>query len=190
MQNKTDQELMGLVLSKNRHALEELYDRFARLVYSFAFKSTGDEQSAREIVQLVFTRLWTTRKGYDPQKGQFVSWLLTITRNITVDQLRKARKFRNEVPMEDSGENRPEAVEEYTPEHAAVHSLLREQIRAAYRYLSESQIRLIELFYWQGYPLSEIAAMSSEPLGTVKSRLHQALKILRKHMIREREKED
>jgi RNA polymerase sigma-70 factor (ECF subfamily) len=48
--------------------------------------------------------------------------------------------------------------------------------------LSDSQTSLIQAFYWEGYTLSEIADRNGEPLGTVKSRLHQTLKILRKHM--------
>ena len=100
MRNRTDGELMKLVMAKHHPALEELYDRYAKLVYSFALKSMKEEQAAREIVQLVFTRLWTTEKGYDASKGAFVNWVITVTRNITIDCLRKKRRLDQVIQFE------------------------------------------------------------------------------------------
>ncbi|MEH6996601.1 sigma-70 family RNA polymerase sigma factor, partial [Neobacillus drentensis] len=56
------------------------------------------------------------------------------------------------------------------------------EIQEAKNKLSQSQKRLIDLFYWRGYSLNEIAQMEDEPLGTVKNRLHQSLKKLRKYL--------
>lgn len=183
MQNKTDTELMLLIKEKHRPALEELYDRYIKLVYSFILKSTRDQEKTRVIVQLVFTRLWTTEYGYNPEKGQFVNWLLTITRNITIDYHRKEKRdnalisFQQEqlecIP--DSSNNSPEDI--VTRKH------IRDQVQRAHQYLSKSQIQLIQSLYWEGYTLSEIAEMNKEPIGTIKSRLHQTLKILRNHLV-------
>lgn len=187
MQNWSDADLMQLVMQKHRPALEELYDRYIKLVYSFALKSTQDEQHARNIVQAVFTRLWTSESGYSAEKGLFVNWLLTITRNITIDHLRREKRNQRFVPVS------PEKWE-HIPDHSANNpadvlsrKLIREQMEQAYRYLSQSQIELIQSLYWEGYSLSEIAQMRNEPLGTIKSRLHQTLKILRNHLIPEME---
>lgn len=182
MQSKSDLELMRLVLLNERAALEELYDRYAKLVYSFALKSMKREEAAREIVQLVFTRLWTTEKGYDPDKGQFVNWLLTITRNMTIDQLRKERRHKSVLPLQPEQWEEAVSTEANEPERILFQNLLKEQIQHAYQFLSDSQIKLIEHFYWQGYTLSDIADKFNEPVGTIKSRLHQSLKILRKHL--------
>lgn len=63
MKNKRDDELMGLVKKKHRLALEELYDRYIKLVYCFGYKFTnGKEDKTKEIVQLVFLKLWTTKR--------------------------------------------------------------------------------------------------------------------------------
>ena len=187
MDQISDAELMRRILEKERQALEQLYDRYARLVYSFALKSTRSEHQAKEIVQLVFTRLWTTEKGFDPMKGRFVNWLITITRNITIDYLRKERRH-SEVIALDSGQwEHVSDGRENDPSETVPPELIKQQVRNAYRHLSESQAALIEQLYWQGYTLSEIARMNNEPLGTVKSRLHQSLKILRKHLLGEME---
>lgn len=182
MRAKSDAELMKLVMEKNRPALEELYDRYVKLVYSFAMKATRQEQLAREIVQLVFTRLWTTRSGYDPAKGQFVSWLLTVTRNLTVDQIRQERRRPVADELNADGWAELAASPEHEPEAVLARNLVREELQLAYSRLSERQIRLIEQVYWQGYTLNEAAQSTGEPIGTVKSRLHQSLKLLRKHL--------
>jgi RNA polymerase sigma factor (sigma-70 family) len=182
VQQYSDEQLMRMIMEKQSSALEEMYDRYAKLVYSFAMKTNTDNQFAKEVVQLVFTRLWTTERGYDARKGLFVNWLLTITRNIAIDQLRKLRKQPTLVPYEQSAwEALPDHLQ-LLPEAAVSRKWLKQNIEQAYDHLSDSQVRLIHSLYWEGYSLSEIAERNAEPLGTVKSRLHQALKILRKHL--------
>ncbi|MEJ8544324.1 sigma-70 family RNA polymerase sigma factor [Brevibacillus borstelensis] len=187
MQKMSDADLMRLVMQKHRPALEELYDRYIKLVYSFALKSTKDEQQAKGIVQAVFTRLWTTEKGYDESKGQFVNWLLTITRNITVDHLRQEKRNQLVVPVEPKRWEQIAGHSADNPADIVSRKLVREQVEKAYRYLSPSQVELIRSLYWEGYSLSEIARMRNEPIGTIKSRLHQTLKVLRNHLVPEME---
>ncbi|MCL6604921.1 MAG: sigma-70 family RNA polymerase sigma factor [Paenibacillus sp.] len=187
MHNLSDYELMLLVKRKRQEALSVLYDRYAGLVYSFAWKAMREEQAARDIVQSVFVRLWTTESDYNPDKGRFTSWLITITRNLSTDMLRKQRKHTDGLlPYQ------PEELERIpdhgaSPEIRAERESLKEQIRSAYCFLSKQQIELLEHFYWQGYSLKELASHYGEPLGTVKNRLHQALKILRRHLLVEGE---
>lgn len=185
MQKKSDVELMQLIKEKHRPALEELYDRYIKLVYSFSLKATKDPDKAKVIVQAVFMRIWTTETGYNPEKGQFVNWLLTITRNITIDHHRKEKKESSFIAF---GQDQLEQIPGYpanNPAEIVSRKLLREQIQKAYQYLSNSQIELIQWLYWEGYTLREIADMKQEPIGTIKSRLHQTLKILRNRMVTE-----
>nr|WP_312024155.1 sigma-70 family RNA polymerase sigma factor [Bhargavaea beijingensis] len=86
---------MKLIKEKKSSALEEIYDRYIKLIYGFTFKfMNGNEESTKEVVQLVFLRLWTTKSGYDSEKGSFVNWILTINRNICIDYIRKERIHR------------------------------------------------------------------------------------------------
>jgi RNA polymerase sigma factor (sigma-70 family) len=184
MQNKSDAELMRAVLKKQREALEELYDRYIRLVYSFALKATKNEGQARMIVQLVFTRLWTTEKGYDESKGNFVNWILTITRNCMIDEVRREKKHQDQIQWSPKRwEQVNDRDEKNNPESVVLNTEKKERIQNAFKWLSQSQVQLLQLLYWEGYSLSEIAELNKEPLGTIKSRLHQTLKLLRKHMV-------
>ncbi|MFC5403656.1 RNA polymerase sigma factor [Cohnella soli] len=181
MRMPSDGELMRLVRENNQEALSELYDRHARLVYSFAYRVTGDEALARETVQLVYTRLWTTKAEYDSSKGQFSSWLLTMTRNIAIDVLRRERRHRSMVPI-DEMHNMTRDPDTEAPEAMLERSDRRSAIASASGLLSAAQRRVIDMLYWQGYTLQEIAELGEEPIGTVKNRLHQALKALRRHL--------
>jgi len=188
MHNLTEYELMLLVKHKRQEALSVLYDRFASLVYSYALRSVRDEQAARDIVQSVFVRLWTTESDYDADKGKFTNWLITVTRNITTDWLRKQRRHTEGTVAYTAEElARIPGDEDASPEASAERESLKGQIRNAYRHLTGPQIELLEHFYWQGFTLRELAARYGEPLGTVKNRLHQALKILRRHLVAEGE---
>jgi RNA polymerase sigma-70 factor (ECF subfamily) len=181
MQTRTDGELMRDIRARSRDALEQLYDRYSRLVYSFARRASGNETLAREIVQLVFMRLWTTNAEYDAAKGTYVSWLLTVTRNMTVDVMRRERRFSTHVPIERLDE-RHQISGTDDPEAAVIRRSEHSEVAAATSRLTPPQRRVIELLYWKGFTLQEIAEMGAEPVGTVKNRLHQALKTLRRHL--------
>lgn len=182
MKEKNDYELMQLVKGNYRPALEEIYERYIKLIYSFTFKFfQGNEDKTKEVVQLIFLKLWTTKSMYNPSKGDFVNWILTITRNICIDYVRKENKelmYRNFHNIYDSEKHMHIADSENQIEKR-MHSV---EIQKAKQNLSMSQKRLIDLLYWKGYSLSEIAKMEGEPLGTTKSRLHQSLKRLKRYL--------
>ncbi|MFD1038441.1 RNA polymerase sigma factor [Virgibacillus byunsanensis] len=179
MKDKTDAELIGLINQNHRPALEEIYERYIKLIYSFVYKfSNGNEEVAKEMVQLTFLRLWTTKSSYDPSKGKFVNWLLTIVRSVCIDHIRKEKKHAH--PNHHYDTDRTLNVAD---SYDQIEETLREtEIAKAKNRLSAAQRRLIDLLYWQGYSLTEIAEMENTPVGTIKSRLHQSLKQLKKHL--------
>ncbi|HEU5141150.1 MAG TPA: sigma-70 family RNA polymerase sigma factor [Bacillales bacterium] len=178
MKGKTDHQLMRQIHRKHRPALEELYDRYANLIYSFALKTTkGNHEAAKDIVQLVFLRLWSTHSRFDPKKGELANWLITITRNISIDYIRKESLYRRHSDAYESANPLPDQKAADVLQLVAERYEAR-QIRHAQSQLTELQRRLITRLYWEGYTLKEIAELEKEPIGTVKNRLHQALKKL------------
>jgi RNA polymerase sigma-70 factor (ECF subfamily) len=178
MKSETDQKLMQLIHQKNRQALDEIYDRYVNLIYSFALKVTkGDQEATKDIVQQVFLRLWTTTSYYDSKKGMLANWLITVTRNISIDYLRKERFYKKNIDLQPFHDREADAHAQDVSQ-LVTNSLMTKEIRQAQNQLTEVQRRLISLLYWEGYTLKEIAEMENEPIGTIKSRLHQSLKKL------------
>lgn len=175
----TDEELYEGVLRGDGQALSLLYDRYARKVYGIARRLTSDSQMIEEIVQDVFTRVWTTQ-GYKSALGAFDHWLSVVARRIAIDHLRKH--------MRGQKAGAPLDIEELDlrsasgAEQEAEGRLMRGELRAAMSGLRAEERLVLELAYFQGYTLSEVATALGMPLGTVKTRLHAGLSRLRTRM--------
>lgn len=179
MKDKSDKELMELISHKQQAALEELYFRYFKMVYSFVFKfCNSNTEKTKEISQIIFLKLWTTDSGYDDSKGDFANWLLTVARNVCIDQFRRETAMKRDPEFHRlSGETgRSNEIDDLINNN---------EILEAKKCLTPAQLRTINLFYWKGYSLNEISQIEDEPVGTIKSRLHQSLVKLRKQMGKE-----
>ncbi len=174
-----DHALIQSIASGQAEALSELYDRYGRLVFSMALNAVGDEDTAEEIVQDVFTRVWIRAGTYDAGIARVSTWLISITRNRAIDEFRRGniRPERYSVGWADVepahlplGDNPEREVE--TSWEARV-------VRQAVASLPEDQRKALALAYFQGLSHSEIAKVLGEPLGTVKTRIRMAMQKLR-----------
>lgn len=181
----SDEELYEQILAKDQHALEELYNKYERLVYSFAYRMMQDQQRAEDIVQDVFTKLWRDHAPFDASRGKFSSWLLTMTRNRCLDVIRKSAK-QQEVGLLDKDAERVTDTMHDAPEQAVEWQEKSDRIREALSYLKEDQRKIVELFYFHGYSQDRISKDLNIPLGTVKGRIRLALQHLRKRLEPER----
>lgn len=185
MVKHTDAQLYVRVRSKDQIALEELYNRYERLVYSFAYRMTQDSLMAEDIVQEVFTKIWKDHAPYTENKGKFSSWLLTMTRNASLDILRKKGK-QQEVGLLDKDAEQMKTPIEEMPEHMLEWKEKGTVLRKAINRLKEEQRTIVELFYFHGLSQDTISSKLDIPLGTVKSRTRLALQHLRKYLETER----
>jgi RNA polymerase sigma-70 factor (ECF subfamily) len=172
-----DEALVRLLALRDVGALEALYHRYSRPVFSLALKILGDREVVEEVVQEVFLRLWTRAYGYDPQRGKLLSWLLTITHHRAIDELRRRRSqpevdgLREQLSPADEPETNPSASFAQVEE--------RDAVRHALAQLPEAQRRPIEMAYYGGMTQVEIAVALGEPLGTIKTRMRLAMQKLR-----------
>ncbi|MFC0272152.1 RNA polymerase sigma factor [Metabacillus herbersteinensis] len=181
MLEKDDALLYEEVMIKDRVAFEALYDRYEKLLFSFAYRMAKDATVAEEVVQDVFMKLWNGSNLYDPSKGKFSSWLLTITRNKVIDEIRKRGRHDAVDIMEKDGLVQDGKSVEEKIEWAEQ----KEVIRKAMSQLKEDQQHIIELFYFKGLSQQKISDQCDLPLGTVKGRIRIALKHLRKMLDQE-----
>src|SRR5579862_288421 len=159
---------MERLLQRDASALEILYDRYGRPVYSLVLRIAQQPASAEEIVQDVFLQLWRSAGRFQVSRGPLEPWLFTMARNRALDFLRLKREKQRR--REDSDSDLvPSAVVRPDPEGDIDQSRRAEKVRALLGSLPEAQRRAIEMAFFEGLTHSEIAAATGEPLGTVKS---------------------
>lgn len=168
----SDEELVRRVGDGDTAALEALYSRYGRVVFSFAVRIVGDGPTAEEILQEAFVRTWTQAGTFRTVRGNFASWLLSITHNLAIDELRRRQRRPQRADPGESGDALFGLVDEATNvEETAEATVLRERVAWAMTTLPEAQRIAIELAYFHGLSQREIAARLDEPLGTIKTRL-------------------
>jgi RNA polymerase sigma-70 factor, ECF subfamily len=172
-----DAALVARVARGNVAAFGALYDRYARDVYALAAHALGPDD-AEEVVQDVFVRLWRSAHQFDPRRGSFTAWLMSIARHRVVDQLRRRRLGPTVAETVDDLLNAVEDPVADVEEEASLRSL-RELVLAELRELPPEQRRALVLAYFGGMSQREISRELGWPLGTVKKRIQLGLRKLR-----------
>ncbi len=179
----SDAELIARVAESDAAALEVLYDRYSRVVYSFGLRIVGDPQLAEELLQEVFLRAWQQGAAFRETRGAFVTWLLSITHNMAIDEVRKRRRRPQKTDSEE-----PELLLAGLPdtrqdvEDEVWLSSLRATITQAMDRLPPAQRVAIDMSYFQGLTQREIADRLGEPLGTIKTRMRLGIQKLREQL--------
>jgi RNA polymerase sigma-70 factor (ECF subfamily) len=182
--DSADGELMERCTARDPTALESLYDRYSRMVYSLALRIAGQPAVAEEIVQDVFLKLWRSADQYRAERGPLGPWLCTLARNRALDHLRlkREKQRRREDSLDDDFTIRTSAP---NPETLAQQSQAAVRVRASLSELPAAQQRAIELAYFEGMSHSAIAAALAEPLGPVKSWIRSGLMRMRETLVKQ-----
>jgi RNA polymerase sigma factor (sigma-70 family) len=176
-----DLQLMKLIALKDASALEQLYDRYEKVIYCFAHRIVNDDMMAEEVVQELFMRVWNFAECYESTQGKLSTWMFTLTRNIAIDILRKKQnRIQNQVAEQQQLNAIPDsraAIEDEVENH-----WIGDEVRQAMKALNEDQQRIVEWIYYQGLTQQEVAERHAIPLGTVKSRVRLAMKQLKQRL--------
>ncbi len=179
-----DIALMARIGAGDIAAFEALYERFGALVYSTALQALADTQAAEDVAQEIFVRLWRRPGNFDPKRGRFVSWLLSVTRNRSVDELRsRGRRRRLQTDPPEAAENSPDPSGRDDPALSALASDDRAAVREALAGLPQPQRQAIEMAYFGGMTQVEIAEALQQPLGTVKTRVRMGMRKMRASLL-------
>ncbi|HUZ03103.1 MAG TPA: sigma-70 family RNA polymerase sigma factor [Thermomicrobiaceae bacterium] len=175
-----DDELVRRMAGGEVEALDILYDRYARAVYAFAVRIVGDGLLAEEVLQEAFVRAWQQAERFELARGSFASWLLSITHNLAIDEVRKRQRRPQRATSVDIADLLQGEVDTSVDvEEAAEAAELRSRIQTAMATLPDAQRRVIELAYFDGLTQREIADFLDEPLGTIKTRMRLGMHKLR-----------
>jgi RNA polymerase sigma-70 factor (ECF subfamily) len=180
-----DFELHRRLSAGNRSAFDELYRRYAAAAHGLALRVTAQEALAQEVVQDAFLALWRAPEAFDPSRGAFRSFFLSLVHHRAVDVVRREERLRTRSERASNlepvrGEDVADAVVD-----GAYLGVRRKQVREALATLPPEQRRVIELAYFGGYTQTRIAETVGIPIGTVKTRTLAAMRKLRRALAEE-----
>lgn len=176
-EQSTDLEIFFAIQAQQVKALDLLYDRYGRLVYSTAIQILNNVEEAEEVTQETFLRLWQRSEIYQPNRGSLSGFLITLTRSRAIDRVRSRKSSQQKLQRIQTFSD---CVLDYNPPLEFVTVQERSNlVREALKQLSPADRQILETAYYEGLSQSEIAKRDGIPLGTVKSRARQALKKLR-----------
>jgi RNA polymerase sigma-70 factor (ECF subfamily) len=178
----SDQALMAAFVERDEGAAGVLYDRFSSRVFGLGIVMLGNDQSAQDLVQDTFVKLWRTAARFDPERGRLETWILLTARSLAIDLLR--RRVLESRSLQELG---PPPVRDPSPgpDDLAATADLAGRARRAMTKLSNEQRSALELAYFGGRTTAEVAALEGIPQGTAKTRIHAALLKLRAEMAKE-----
>lgn len=174
--NQTDAEIMLKVAGYDSKALEQLYDRYSPILYTLIKKIVDDNENAEEILSDVFVIVWRQIDQFDFKTNNVYTWLVTLTRNKAMDVMnRKAGKL---MPDYDDNYEKEQILPKLSPEIQALELVdvmdKKDKLNKALSSLTDAQKYVLELSYYGGMDLSEIAKKMNIPSVTVKSKLQVA----------------
>lgn len=174
-----DADLMRALAHGDSAAMALLYDRYNRPVYSFAYRMLGDRDQAEDLVQEVFLRAWRRAAGFSDARGSLISWLLSITHNMAIDELRKRQRRPQKASSTEPDLLMNALRDPDEPvEVQAVATEYRRVVLAALGEIPDNQRQVLELGYFGGMTQREIAEYLNTPLGTIKTRMRLGLRKL------------
>ncbi|PWT74748.1 MAG: RNA polymerase subunit sigma-70 [Bacteroidetes bacterium] len=171
----TEQELISALRERNNQAFTYLYDNYSGALYSIILQIVHNTDLADDILQEVFLNIWRKIETYDPSRGRLFTWMLNIARNASIDTLRSG-SFQNSQKNQVIQENVhfKSQVTEINADNIGLKKILTK--------LKPEHRTLIDLAYFKGFTHEEIAQIEDIPLGTVKTRIRNALLQLREYL--------
>lgn len=169
-----EEELVLLLKQQSREAFNYLYQQYGAVLYGVINKVVYDEQTAQDVLQDVFVKIWTNIDQYNAQKGRLYTWMINIARNASIDKLRsKGEIMKGKIH---TGENVVSNLEQGMKTEFATDTIgLRKMVAS----LKPEYETIISLAYFKGYTLDEISKTLGIPLGTVKTRMRSGMQQLR-----------
>ncbi len=157
----------------NERDFETLLRRYEGPLFSFLYRQTGDIQEAEDLFQETWTRVYRSVNRFEEER-RFSPWLYKIAYRLSVDSYRRRRRERTKTPGRE--EEGPSADARDLAADREFHQRVRELVGSL-----EGELRsVVILKHYQGLSYEEIAEVLACPVGTVKSRMHRAISLLRK----------
>ena len=178
----TEQELVRAAAGGDTEAFERLVRTYENKIYHLALRMCGSSEEASDIAQEAFLAAW---RGLPSFRGEanFATWLYRLTSNAAIDYLRRQKKERGDMSLDDEDLGLDAVDTGPGPQDAAERTEVRTAVAAGLQQLSEGHRQVLVLREIQGLSYEEIADVLEVDLGTVKSRISRARTALRKILL-------
>ncbi|WP_185114201.1 RNA polymerase sigma factor [Chryseobacterium sp. CBo1] len=158
-----------MVKQHNENGFHYLYENYASALYGVIFRITNSKEASEEVIQDTFLKIWNSIEQYDSSKGRLYTWMINIARNSALDYL-KSKNFQNSL--------KNQSLPDFVYNDTAL-SVSDNQDFIGFNKildtLDEDKKQLIDLAYYKGFSQSEISETLQMPLGTVKTKMRNAL---------------
>ncbi|MEO6814303.1 MAG: sigma-70 family RNA polymerase sigma factor [Ginsengibacter sp.] len=173
----SEEELVALLKSEDQSAFAYLYDNYSGALNGIIYRMLGDNELSEDVLQEAFLKIWNNIGSYDNTKGRLFTWMLNITRNLTIDTIRsKSYKKQSKILNTENSVNNLSNKNNINPAESFDALGIRKQVSL----LKADQKQIIDLAYFEGFTQDEISKKLIIPLGTVKTRMRTAIMELRK----------
>jgi RNA polymerase sigma factor (sigma-70 family) len=173
--NLDEPQWIHRIAQQDQLALSQLYDRYAQIIYSIAYRSLQSVEESEELVMDVFAQVWKSADRYDPTKARVDTWLFMMVRSRVCDRLRSRQRRTKVTDALIAFDQVPTISESPSVEIAEQRSIL----ISALGTLPIEQRQVLELSYYGGFSHREIAEQTGLAIGTVKTRIRLGLEKLR-----------
>ncbi len=174
----TDVELLARAAKGDNEALATLHRSYVAVARGVAVRVLRDRALAEDAVQEGFLDLWRTAEGFDAARSSVRGWICVLVHRRAVDLARREARRRAADELQPAPDR-----DSYTAEEIVVVRYDQRRVRSALEQLPAPQRELLEHAYWGGLTQPQLAERFGLPLGTVKSRTFEALRLLRQELV-------
>lgn len=174
---KDEADLARRLKERDPQAMADLYERYGRVAYSLIFRIVRNGAVAEDLVQETFLRVWNRVQSFDQERGALGPWVLTVARNRAIDYVRSIDGRMTAGALELDRIETPSLFCDFSDGALSLDRSRR--LKGAFEKLNDNQRKVIELAYFEGLSQTEMAERMKQPLGTVKTWVRSALKVLR-----------
>jgi RNA polymerase sigma-70 factor, ECF subfamily len=169
--------IAAIVSHSDRAAFAALFGLYAPRIKGFLMRTGSAAEMAEEIAQETMLSVWRKATLFDASRASVATWIYTIARNLRIDRLRKDRGVSAEIVNEALVGDEPAR-----PDDTLESAQREERLRGAFEVLSDEQMAVVRLSFFEDKAHADIARSLGIPLGTVKSRLRLAMAKLRQRL--------
>lgn len=163
--------LLARVARGEQQAFNQLYDLSSTRLFTLAVKVLGNRDEAALLLQDIYGEIWRNQSRYDVGRGTPIAWLVALTRGRAIDRLRARSAQGNQAATSLSETPAKAATQAPNPVKTETDQELHFAVSEAIAGLPHDQQQALDLAYYEGLSLAEIAARLNQPLDTVRSHI-------------------